>query len=126
MPEGDDIVLLNGLFVTGSRREHAHGLLAYGIEVGKAVGVDKVVGGRLPSDGYDFFVELSLNVRVLREGPYGESKRRRRRLEAGGAVKNKNKNKGGTDTVEEQKLNTYTNVTMCSYISVMSQRLLSC
>ena len=91
MPEGDDIVLLNGLLGTCCNREHAHGLLAYGIEVGKAVAVDKVVGGRLPSDGYEFFAELALNVRVLCEGPHGESKRRRRGLVAGGAVKIKNK-----------------------------------
>ena len=64
--EGDDIVLFNDLLVTGRRREHAQGLLAHGIEVGKEVGVDEVVVGGLASDGYDFFVELALNVRVLR------------------------------------------------------------
>ena len=69
MAEGDDIVLLDRLLVTACNREHAHGLLAYGIEVGKEVGVDKVVVCRLASDGYDFFVELALNVRVLRECP---------------------------------------------------------
>ena len=86
MAEGDDIVLFNGLLVSGSRREHAHGLLAHGIEVGKEVGVDKVVVGRLAPDGLDFFAELALNVRVLREGPHSESKRRGRRLVAGNAA----------------------------------------
>ena len=89
MAEGDDIVLFNGLLVTGRNREHAHGLLAYGVEVGKEVGVDKVIVCWVTSDGYDFFVEFALNVRVLREGPQGESKRRRRRFVAGSAVKNK-------------------------------------
>ena len=87
LAERDDIVLFNGLLITGSRREHAHGLLAYGIEVGKEVGVDKVIVGRLASDGLDFVVEFALNVRVLCEGPRGEGKYQRRRFVAGNAVK---------------------------------------
>ena len=126
MAEGDDIVLLNGLLVTGCRREHTHGLLAHGIEVGKAVGVDEVVVGRLSSDGLDFFAELALDVRILREGPYGETKRRRRRLVAGNAANFLNNYSGADAAAAELQLNTYMSVKMCSYISVTSQRLLSC
>ena len=67
--EGDDIVRLGDLFVTGGRREHAHGLLAHGIEVGKTVGVEKVVVGGLASDGAQFLAELGLDIRVLGECP---------------------------------------------------------
>ena len=86
MAEGDDIVLFNGLLVTARRREHAHGLFAYSVKVGEAVGVDKVVVGRLASDGLDFVVEFALNVRVLCKGPRGEGKCQRRRFVAGNAV----------------------------------------
>jgi hypothetical protein len=72
--EGDDIVLLNDLFAMGYRREHAHSLFTDGIEVRKAVGVDKVLVGRLANDGPDFLTELGLDIRVLGEGPGGESK----------------------------------------------------
>jgi len=87
MAKRDHIVLLSDLLGTGGRREHAHGLLAHGIEVGEAVRVHQVVVGRFAGDGADFLAELSLDVRVLREGPRGEGKRRGHRLVAGKAVK---------------------------------------
>jgi len=86
MAEGDHIVLLNDLLGTGHRREHTHGLLAHGIEVGEAVWVHQVVVGRVTGNSADFLAELGLDVRVLREGPRGESKRRGCRLVAGKAV----------------------------------------
>ena len=67
--EGDDIVRLSDLFVTGRRREHAHDLFAHGIEVGKAGGVNIVVVGGLASNGPDLLTELGLDIRVLSEGP---------------------------------------------------------
>jgi hypothetical protein len=63
--EGDDVVRFGDLLVTGGRREHAHDLLADGIEVGKAVGISKVVVGGLASDRAKFFTELGLDIRVL-------------------------------------------------------------
>jgi len=54
MAEGDNIVLLCDLLVAGRRREHAHGFLADGIEVGKAVRVVEVVVGGLASNSPDF------------------------------------------------------------------------
>ena len=86
MAEGDHIVLFNDLLGTGARREHAHGLFAHGIEVGEAIWVHQVIIGRFASDGPDFLAELSLDVRVLRKRPRGESKRRRCCLVAGKAV----------------------------------------
>jgi len=87
MPEGDHIVLFNDLLVTGRWREHAHGLFAHGIEVGEVVWVHQVVVGRFASEGADFLAELGLDVRVLREGPHGESKRLGCCLVAGKAIK---------------------------------------
>ena len=80
--EGDHIILLSDLLGTVHRREHAHGLPAHGIEVGEAVRVHQVVVGRFASDGPDFLTKLGLDVRVLCEDPYGESKRHRCRLVA--------------------------------------------
>ena len=84
--EGDHIVLLNDFLVTGCRREHAHGLFAYGIEIGEAVRVHQVVVGRFASDSHNFLAELDLDIRFFRKHPYGESKHRRCRLVAGKAA----------------------------------------
>jgi len=88
MAERDHIVLFNDLLVTGRRREHAHGLFAHSIEVGEAVWVHQVVVGRFASEGADFLAELGLDVRVLRQGPRGDSKRLGCRVVAGKAIKN--------------------------------------
>ena len=87
MAERDHIILFNDLLGTGRRRKHAYGLFAYGIEVGEAVWVHQVVVGRFASDGPDFLAKLSLDIRVFRKRPRGESKHRRCRLVAGKAVK---------------------------------------
>jgi hypothetical protein len=84
--EGDHIIILSDLLHTRHRREHAHDLLAHGVKVGKAVGVAKVVVGRLVNDSSDFLAELGLDVRVPRKFPRGESNRRGSRLVAGNAV----------------------------------------
>jgi len=87
MAEGDHIVLLSDLLGMAQRREHAHGLLAHGIEVGEAVWVHQVVVGRFAGDAADFLAELGLDVRVLCEGPRGESKRLGCCIVAGKALK---------------------------------------
>ena len=88
--EGDDIVRLSDLFITGRRREHAHDLLAHSIEVGKAVGVDKVVVSGLASNSRNFLAELGLDIRVLSEGPCGICNGGGSGLVAGNAVKLRN------------------------------------
>jgi len=87
MAERDHIVLLSDLLGMPRRREHAHGFLAHGIEVGEAVRVHQVVVGRVTSDGADFLAKLGLDIRVLRKRPRSEGKRRGCRLVACSAVK---------------------------------------
>ena len=85
--ERDHIILFNDLLGTGRRRKHVYGLFAYGIEVGEAVWVHQVVVGRFAGDAADFLAELGLDVRVLCEGPRGESKRLGCCIVAGKALK---------------------------------------
>ena len=110
--EGDHIVLLNNFLGTGPSREHAHDFLAHGIEVGEAVRIHQVVVGRFASDGPDFLAKLGLDVRVLCEGPCGETKRQGCRLVTGKAVKKNKKSRMVQQMQQQQKLTTYTNVGM--------------
>ena len=108
--EGDHIVHVSDLLGTGCRRKHAHSLFAHGIEVGESVGVEEVIVGRLASDGLDLLTELSLDVRVLGEGPYSEAKCRGRRLMAGHAMKSITIKI--VQQMQQQQMATHTIVTM--------------